>query len=171
MLHEYLLNKGFEINAPARGKSVPRKHPSERLQWQAANSAQAMAGGPRAKAASRMAAAPGRPPYGAGSACLARVSKTPFAGKVAGPNAWEEAKHHKQWPPALWWLCEVGASSFASKDVANAISLVPKAPLLLQMSKLTKVARVDDAMSPGNNGANSRRPRSNHTHARRYTVT
>ena len=53
----------------------------------------------------------------------------------------------------------------------HAISLVPKAPLLLQMSKLTKVARVDDAVSPGNNGANSRRPRSNHTHARRYTVT
>ena len=157
---------------PQRGAKASRASIQVmRLQWQAAVSAQARAGGPRAKAASRMTAAPGRRPYGAGSACLARVSMNPNGVKVAGPNAWEEAKHHKQWPPALWWLSEVGAWSFASTGVANATSLVPKALVLLHMSKLAKVARVDGAMSPGSSGATSMRPSSSHTHARRYTVT
>ncbi len=156
---------------PQRGAKASRASIQlMRLQWQAAVAAQARVGGPRAKAASRMAAAPGRRPYGAGSACLARVSTNPNGVKVAGPNAWEEAKHHKQWPPALWWLSEVGAWSFASTGVANATSLVPKALVLLHMSKLAKVARVDDALSPGNNGATSRRPRSSHTHARRHAL-
>jgi hypothetical protein len=157
---------------PQRGAKASRANIQVmRLQWQAAMSAQARVGGPRGKAASRTAAEPGRRPYDAGSASLARVSKKTIWAKVCGPNAWEEARHHKQWPPALWWLSEVGAWSPASTGLANAISPAPKAPLLLHMSKLAKVARVDGAMSPGSSGATSMRPSSSHTHARRYTVT